>query len=139
MHPARRTAFVAAAIGLATLAPLVSGCTSGPAKSVSSSAAVPATTTRTSAPAKTPQPTGTLADGSKIVLLAWNDLGMHCFNADFSKIAILPPYNDLYAQVVKVGEDPAPITAGLTVEYRYPDNTWSVGGSGKLQKSNFWT
>ena len=117
------------------------GC-STPARSASgpsSSAVISPTAATKSGPAKTPQPTGTLSDGSKIVLLAWNDLGMHCFNADFSKLAILPPYNNLYAQVVKVGEDPAPITAGLTVEYRYPDNTWSVGGPGKPQKSNFWT
>lgn len=125
---------------LALTASLVAGCVATQTQSSRSSTA---TITRTAekAPnrAKTPQPTGILADGSKIVLLAWNDLGMHCFNADFSKLAILPPYNNLYAQVIKVGEDPAPITQGLTIEYRYPENTWSVGGPGKPQKSNFWT
>jgi len=142
-----KRAFVGAAvISLAALVLFSTGCSATSAKrpvaSPSASTASTSTsvvTASNSAPAKKPQPTGTLADGSKIVLLAWNDLGMHCFNADFSKLAILPPYNNLYAQVVKVGDDPAPITAGLTVEYRYPDNTWSVGGQGKPSKSNFWT
>ena len=140
MHPTKRASAGAAAIGLAALLLLSSGCTSKAAETrrVSSSAPTSTVSAVSSTPAKTPQPTGTLADGTKIVLLAWNDLGMHCFNADFSKIAILPPYNNLYAQVVKVGEDPTPITSGLTIEYRYPDNTWSVGGPGKPQKSNFW-
>jgi len=34
------------------------------------------------------------------VLLGWNDLGMHCANKDFSRIAILPPYNNIYAQLI---------------------------------------
>ena len=28
------------------------------------------------------------------IVLAWNDLGMHCANDDFSDIVILPPYNN---------------------------------------------
>ena len=28
-------------------------------------------------------------------ILAWNDLGMHCYNRDFSDLAVLPPYNTL--------------------------------------------
>ena len=28
-------------------------------------------------------------------LLTWNDLGMHCYNSDFSDLAVLPPYNTL--------------------------------------------
>lgn len=115
------------------------GCTASGVGGAQGSAPVVSAAVPEAGPARTPQPTGTLPDGSRIVLLAWNDLGMHCFNADFSKIAILPPYNNLYAQVVKVGEDPAPITGGITVDYRYPDNTWSAGGPGKAQKSNFWT
>jgi len=34
-------------------------------------------------------------------LLAWNDLGMHCTDGtDFSVFAILPPYNNVHAQLV---------------------------------------
>ena len=38
---------------------------------------------------------------SKYTLLAWNDLGMHCFDGkDFSIFSILPPYNNLNAQLI---------------------------------------
>ncbi len=87
-----------------------------------------------------PSPFGTLPDGTKIVLLAWNDLGMHCFNADFSTFAVLPPYNNLHAQVVAMsGEEPHVITSGISVHYSFPLNTYSVGAAGKPDKSNFWT
>ena len=66
------------------------------------------------------------------VVVAWNDLGMHCYNADFQDIAVLPPYNTLWAQVVKVGDPPELITSGINVSYEFPDNTYSV------EKSNFW-
>ena len=65
-------------------------------------------------------------------VLAWNDLGMHCYNRDFEYIAILPPYNTLWAQVVKIGDPPQVITTGITVTYEIVDNSFSVG------KSNFW-
>ena len=73
------------------------------------------------------------AANSPYVLLAWNDLGMHCYNLDFKDIAVLPPYNNLWAQVVKIGDPPQIITTGVSVSYAFPDNTYSVG------KTNFWT
>jgi hypothetical protein len=66
-------------------------------------------------------------------VLAWNDLGMHCYNADFSDLAVLPPYNTLWAQVVLAGDPPTLVTTGIEVTYIFTDNTYSVG------KSNFWT
>jgi hypothetical protein len=69
---------------------------------------------------------------SEYVVLSWNDLGMHCYNRDFKDLAVLPPYNTLWAQVVKVGDPPQVITEGIEVSYSFPDNTYSVG------KSNFW-
>ena len=46
--------------------------------------------------------------GSSTVSTAWvykvlatNDLGMHCVDADFSVFSILPPYNVVNAQVVR--------------------------------------
>lgn len=65
-------------------------------------------------------------------VLAWNDLGMHCYNQDFQDLAVLPPFNTLWAQVVKRGNPPEIVTDGLEVTYSFPDNTYSVG------KSNFW-
>ncbi|MBI5963762.1 MAG: S-layer homology domain-containing protein [Chloroflexi bacterium] len=66
-------------------------------------------------------------------ILAWNDLGMHCYNRDFADLAVLPPYNTLWVQVVKAGDPPELVTTGITVEYFYADNTYSVG------KTNFWS
>ena len=69
------------------------------------------------------------------IVIAWNDLGMHCNGNDFSTIAILPPANNLRAQVIKVGsesDDPEIITQGVRVTYEVPGNTYSAG------KTNFW-
>lgn len=67
------------------------------------------------------------------VVLAWNNLGMHCYNPDFRDLAVLPPYNTIWAQVVKVGDPPQVVTSGITIEYQFPHNTYSTG------KTNFWT
>lgn len=82
------------------------------------------------------EPTDVIAGGVQLTdtytVLAWNDLGMHCYNRDFEYIAILPPYNTLWAQVIKVSDPPQVITTGVTVTYEIIDNSFSVG------KSNFW-
>lgn len=74
-------------------------------------------------------------------ILAWNDLGMHCMDADYSVFSILPPYNVLLAQVIKKGKEPDKLkdTDGITVVYESavdPDtgsiNTFGYG------KNNFW-
>lgn len=66
------------------------------------------------------------------VVVAWNDLGMHCYNRDFQDLAVLPPFNTLWAQVIKTGNPPQLLTENVRVTYEFPDNTYSVG------KSNFW-
>ncbi len=67
------------------------------------------------------------------VVLGWNDLGMHCMTRDYSSIVVLPPFNDLWAQVVHRGNPPQITTQGVTLSYRFPANTYSAG------KINFWT
>lgn len=67
------------------------------------------------------------------VVLVWNNLGMHCYNPDYKDLAVLPPFNTLWAQVVKVGDPPQFVTDKIKVEYRFPHNTYSVG------KTNFWS
>jgi len=69
------------------------------------------------------------------IIIAWNDLGMHCSNKDFSTFVVLPPYNNIKAQVIQVGDavnPPVLVTANLSVTYEIPGNTYSVG------KTNFW-
>jgi hypothetical protein len=74
----------------------------------------------------------------KYVVLAWNTLGMHCYSQDYQDMAILPPFNTLWAQVIKVGEPPQVVTKGLIVEYSFADNTYSAGKAGSVDKTNFW-
>ena len=69
------------------------------------------------------------------IMIGWNDLGMHCSNKDFSTFVILPPYNNVTAQVIRAGDAvnlPAVITSDLRVAYEIPGNTYSIG------KTNFW-
>jgi PKD repeat protein len=73
-----------------------------------------------------------LGIGGKYIVLAWNDLGMHCYGPSFKNIGILPLYNTLWAQVVRVGDPPQIVTSGVIVEYYFPKNSYSAG------KSDFW-
>lgn len=75
----------------------------------------------------------------RYVIVAWNNLGMHCYDSDFSNFAILPPYNTLWAQVIRVGDPPQIVNDGIMVRYVFPDNTYSVGRRGRPDKTNFWT
>ncbi len=72
------------------------------------------------------------------VVLAWNNLGMHCYNRDCADLLVLPPYNTLWAQVIRVGDPPQIVTEGVTVEYSFPQNTWSAGNPSRPDKTNFW-
>ncbi|HHH73059.1 MAG TPA: hypothetical protein ENL04_04475, partial [Sulfuricurvum sp.] len=79
-------------------------------------------------------------------LLAWNDLGMHCMDGrDFSVFSILPPYNNLNAQLIKkVGTSNKHMTTGVTITYRAAPslsnryNTTSVTDANNSLKTNFW-
>lgn len=84
----------------------------------------------------TPPPGGlnTTAAASYVVL-AWNDLGMHCLNPSYDTAVILPPYNTVRAQVIKRGNKPAVVTSGITVSYRIINNTTSQ----KALYRQFWT
>lgn len=86
------------------------------------------TPTLTETPTTTPPPP-VLGD---YIVIGWNDLGMHCYNPDFQDLAVLPPYNTLWAQVIQRGDPPLIVTDGITVTYSFPDNTYSIG------KTNFW-
>lgn len=64
------------------------------------------------------------------IALAWNDLGMHCSQDDYSSFLILPPFNTLHVQVFKRGE--GLVTSGITVSYAFPNKTNSA------LHTNFW-
>lgn len=71
------------------------------------------------APVKQPALTG---DGAHRVLVA-NDLGMHCADLDSRIASILPPFNVLHAQVLKMGARPVLMSkAGASVFYAAASN-----------------
>jgi hypothetical protein len=85
--------------------------------------------TAISGDADQPQPLG------DHIVLSWNDLGMHCMNKDHAKMSILPPYNNLFAQVIERGDAgslPRILDSEISLEYSIPGNTYSVG------KTDFW-
>ncbi|MBU1003540.1 MAG: cytochrome ubiquinol oxidase subunit I [Proteobacteria bacterium] len=51
------------------------------------------------------------------VLLAWNNLGMHCISDSDRWWTLLPPANDLFAQLVRRGDVPELVTEGVTITY----------------------
>lgn len=67
------------------------------------------------------------AASSQYVVFAWNDLGMHCLNPTYDTAVVLPPYNVLWAQVVRRDAQPEVVTSGITVSYSIVNNTYSYG------------
>ena len=55
------------------------------------------------------------AKNMAFTILAWNDLGMHCDQDDYSYFCVLPPANTLHAQVFHDGD----LTTGVTVKYSF--------------------
>jgi len=71
------------------------------------------------------------------VLTAWNDLGMHCMDGnDFSVFSVLPPYNNLHAQLKDKNGDL--ITSGVTLTYEAMMGTDGKMNTSSTDKTNFW-
>jgi hypothetical protein len=74
-------------------------------------------------------------------ILATNNLGMHCVDADFSVFSILPPFNVVNAQVVRTdGTGKPSLLNDLNVVLRYSaiaDANGSIN-SRSSDKTNFW-
>ena len=75
------------------------------------------------------------ATGDRV--LAWNDLGMHCIDPDFSVFSILPPYNDINSQLILNGQL-VDMPAGVQLTYEgVMDASGSINTT-SIGKSNFW-
>ena len=85
-------------------------------------------------------------------ILAANDLGMHCADRDYQIMSLLPPFNNVHAQVIKKGTDKTPpkILTNVDADLFYSAtsspidpagansiNTTSKNSNG-IFKSNFW-
>lgn len=76
------------------------------------------------------------------LLLAWNDLGMHCMTDCDAWFVILPPANTLHAQLILRGDPPALVTEGVTLHYQVEqgfENPAAQVPFWKYAKSNFGT
>jgi len=72
-------------------------------------------------------------ENDKYVLLAWNDLGMHCISDCDPWFIFLPPANTLEAQLIKRGLLPEIIMDGVELQYRVQQ-----GYENPSQHSRFW-
>ncbi len=64
---------------------------------------------------------------------------MHCIDGkDYSVFSVLPPYNTLHAQVIKIG-DPPIVTTSVKVTYEARADTTGSTNTSSSTKSNFWT
>jgi hypothetical protein len=81
---------------------------------------------------------GTTTPTGSYTLLAWNDLGMHCVDGkDYSVFSILPPYNNLHAQLVNTATGKA-VSSNVTLSYEaVADSTGSINTTSS-NKTNFW-
>ncbi len=86
-----------------------------------------------------PRATAPAAISTRYAVMAWNDLGMHCMDGkDYSVFSILPPYNNLHAQVVDRSTGKAVVT-GIKLTYEaVADPAGSVNTS-SVGKTNFWS
>lgn len=85
-------------------------------------------------------------------VLAANDLGMHCADKDYQIFSILPPFNVVHGQVIKVGKSgnlPEILTdKDVDLRYRATSSSTDPAGAGSINttsanksgvyKSNFW-
>ena len=75
-------------------------------------------------------------------LLAFNDLGMHCMDEDYSVFSVLPPFNVLHAQVIQKGtasQKPQILTASqVDVQYNAVADPNGSINSTSIGKTNFW-
>lgn len=75
---------------------------------------------------------------SNYALTAWNDLGMHCIDGkDYSVMSILPPYNNLHAQLVDRTNNRL-VTSGVTLTYAATADLNGSINTGSASKTNFW-
>jgi hypothetical protein len=71
-------------------------------------------------------------------VFAFNDLGMHCYDPDFSVFSLLPLFNVLHAQLIQRGDPPQIAGPSVDVTYRaMADPTGSINTTSQ-GKTDFW-
>jgi hypothetical protein len=78
-------------------------------------------------------------NASAETLIAWNNLGMHCLDADYAVFSLLPPYNTVHAQLIGSTGRLVSDDAGWRVTYEaIADPTGSINSTA-VGKTNFWS
>jgi len=72
------------------------------------------------------------------LLLAWNDLGMHCLDDNYSIFSILPPYNNLRTTLIKKGREPHLNNPEIDVTYQSAINLDGTTNTESASKTDFW-
>jgi len=82
----------------------------------------------------------TVTTNNNYQVLAWNDLGMHCMDGDdYSVFSILPPYNNLFTQLIKKdGSKPELISSDITISYQSEATKNGIFNTSSANKTNFW-
>jgi hypothetical protein len=71
-------------------------------------------------------------------VVAWNDLGMHCMDKDYSVFGILPPFNNLHVQLIDNTGKLVRSSTGYTITYQgMKDPTGSIT-TVSAAHTNFW-
>jgi hypothetical protein len=72
-------------------------------------------------------------------VLAFNDLGMHCADLDYSTFVILPPFNVVHTQVIEKGVEPRILSdAEVNVQYKAAMDAAGSINTTSQSKTNFW-
>ena len=85
-------------------------------------------------------------DDKNFQVFAFNDLGMHCYDRDFSVFSLLPPFNVIHAQVILKGVKPKLLDsrAANLLYAGTPDAAGSINTTSgfipgaPMPKTNFW-
>lgn len=73
----------------------------------------------------------------RYALIAWNDLGMHCMDNNYSVFAILPPYNNLHLQLIDRLTGKL-VRSGVSITYEATTDTHGSIDTTSSGKSDFW-
>lgn len=76
--------------------------------------------------------------GGAYKVLGWNNLGMHCMDADFSVFCILPPYNSIFSQVIDSQGKLLNSPGGITVSYQGISDSLGSINTTSNGKTDFW-
>jgi hypothetical protein len=76
------------------------------------------------------------ASSASWTVIGWNDLGMHCMDADYSVFSILPPFNTIHAQVI--GPDGKLVAGTVSVGYRAASDASGSITTSSIGRTGFW-